>query len=60
MNKTPIVPNADKISRTISKAHRVCQEIELAGLELQEAIVKLEQENRAKRRKYLNKLLSSL
>ena len=57
MNKKPVVPNPDKIAQTLSKAHRACQEMELAGLELEEVIVKLEQENRNQRKKYLSKVL---
>ena len=38
MNQEPKIPNPEKIAETLKKARRACREMELAGLELDEAI----------------------
>ncbi|MGI0480882.1 hypothetical protein ACN4EE_08825 [Geminocystis sp. CENA526] len=58
MNQEPKIPNPEKIAETLKKARRACQEMELARLELDEAIALLEQENRNQRKQYLNKVLN--
>ncbi len=58
MNPEPKIPNPEKIAKTLKKARRACQEMELARLELDEAIALLEQENRNQRKQYLNKVLN--
>lgn len=58
MNQEPKIPNPKKIAETLKKARRACQEMELARLELDEAIALLEQENRNQRKQYLNKVLN--
>lgn len=58
MNQEPKIPNPEKIAETLIKARRACREMELAGLELDEAIALLEAENRNQRKKYLTKVLS--
>jgi hypothetical protein len=44
MNSIPTIPEPEKIKQTLARAHRNCQEIELAGIYLEEVIVKIEQE----------------
>lgn len=58
MNQEPKIPNPEKIAETLKKARIACREMELAGLELDEAIALLEAENRNQRKKYLSKVLS--
>jgi hypothetical protein len=58
MNQEPKIPNPDKIAETLKKARRACQKMELARLELDEAIALLEQENRNQRKKYLSNILT--
>ncbi|MGK7873859.1 MAG: hypothetical protein AB4426_11270 [Xenococcaceae cyanobacterium] len=57
MTSMPTLPDPEKIKRTLAKAHRNCQEMELAGIQLEEVIVKLEQENLNRRKQQLGKLL---
>ncbi|WP_404787162.1 hypothetical protein [Altericista sp. CCNU0014] len=57
MTSLPTFPDPEKIKQTLAKAHRNCQEIELAGIQLEEVIVKLEQENLTRRKQQLRKLL---
>jgi hypothetical protein len=40
MNQEPKIPSPEKIAQTIKKARLACQEMELAGLELDEAMPK--------------------
>ncbi len=40
----PTIPEPDKIKQTLAKARRNCQEMELAGIYLEEVIIKIEQE----------------
>jgi hypothetical protein len=35
-------PDPEKIKQTLAKAHRNCQEMELAGIQLEEVIAKLD------------------
>jgi hypothetical protein len=44
MNSIPTIPEPEKIKQTLARAHRNCQEMELAGICLEEVIVKIEQE----------------
>lgn len=57
MTDLPTLPDPEKIKQTLAKAHRNCQEMELAGIQLEEVIVKLEQENLTRRKQQLGKLL---
>ncbi|WP_013325530.1 hypothetical protein [Gloeothece verrucosa] len=57
MTGMPTFPDPEQIQQTLTKAHRNCQEMELAGIELEEVIVLLEQEIRRTRRKHLGKML---
>ena len=57
MTSLPTLPDPEKIKQTLAKAHRNCQEMELAGIQLEEVIVKLEQENLRRRKQQLGKLL---
>ena len=43
MSEIQQMPDPERVKQTIAKAHRACQEMELAGLELQEVIDQLEQ-----------------
>jgi hypothetical protein len=42
MSSIPTVPDPGKIKQTLAKAHRSCQEMELAGIQLEEVIAKLD------------------
>jgi hypothetical protein len=44
MNSIPTIPEPEKIKQTLARTHRNCQEMELAGIDLEEVIVKIEQE----------------
>ena len=57
MIHTPTLPDPDKIKQTLARAHRNCQEMELAGIYLEEAIVKLEQEILTQRKQQLGEVL---
>jgi hypothetical protein len=59
MNSMPTIPEPEKIKRTLANAHRNCQEMELAGIYLEEAIVKIEQEILTRRKQQLGKTLGS-
>jgi hypothetical protein len=48
--------DSDQLKQTLAKAHRNCQEMELVGLQLEEAISRLEAENRQRRRQQLENL----
>jgi hypothetical protein len=37
-------PEPEKIKQTLARAHRNCQEMELAGIQLEEVIAKLDRE----------------
>ncbi len=51
------LPDPEKIKQTLTRAHRSCQEIELAGIQLEEVIIKLEQEILTQRKQQLGKAL---
>jgi hypothetical protein len=53
----PTIPEAEKIKQTLAKAHRNCQEMELAGIYLEEVIVRIEQEILTRRQQQLGKVL---
>ena len=57
MTSMPTLPDPEKIKQTIARAHRNCQEMELAGIQLEEVIVKFEQEILTQRKQQLGKLL---
>jgi hypothetical protein len=42
MNSIPTKPDPEKIQQTLARAHRNCQEMELAGIQLEEVIAKLD------------------
>jgi hypothetical protein len=42
MSFIPTIPDPEKIKQTLAKAHRNCQEMELAGIQLEEVIAKLD------------------
>ena len=56
MDFVPQLPrDSDQLKQTLAKAHRNCQEMELVRLQLEEAISRLEAENRLRRRQQLEK-----
>ena len=59
MIPTPTLPDPDKIQQTLARAHRNCQEMELAGIYLEEAIVELEREISTQRKQQLGKVVQS-
>jgi hypothetical protein len=59
MNSIPTIPEPEKIKQTLARAHRNCQEMELAGIYLEEVIVKIEQEILARRKQQLRKALET-
>ena len=44
MSFIPTIPDTEKIKQTLAKAHRNCQKMELAGIQLEEVIAKLDRE----------------
>ena len=56
MNNTSLVPNPEKVQQTLGNAHIACQQMEVAGLELQEIIDRLEQNIREQRLRRLKKV----
>jgi hypothetical protein len=54
----PTIPEPEKIKQTLANAHRNCQEMELAGIYLEEAITKTEQEVLTHRKQHLEKVLT--
>jgi hypothetical protein len=50
MNHQPTFPEPDRIKQTLARARRSCQELELAGIQLEEVIARIEQ-NSLNRRK---------
>ncbi|WP_449419446.1 hypothetical protein [Phormidium nigroviride] len=56
MNETPFLPAPEQVKQTLTKAHRACQDMELAGLELQEVIEMLERNIREQRLKRLKQV----
>ena len=59
MSSVPTIPEPEKIKQTLANAHRNCQEMELAGIYLEEAIAKIEQEILSRRKQQLGKVLNS-
>lgn len=59
MNSTPTIPEPEKIKQTLDRAHRNCQEMELAGIYLEEVIAKIEQEILNRRKQRLGKALET-
>jgi hypothetical protein len=57
MTSIPALPDPDKINQTLARAHRNCQEMELAGIQLEEVIVQLEHLNLTRRKQRLGKVL---
>jgi hypothetical protein len=57
MISMPTIPEPEKIKQTLAKAHRNCQEMELAGIYLEEVIVKIEQEMLTRRKEQLGRVL---
>ena len=56
MSEIRQIPDPETVKRTISNAHRACQEMELAGLELQEVIDMLERNIREQRLRRLRQV----
>jgi hypothetical protein len=50
------LPDREQINQTVLKSRRERRKLELASLQLEEIIVQLEQENRQKRSKQLNRI----
>jgi hypothetical protein len=50
-------PEPDKIKQTLARADRNCQEMELAGIQLEEVIAKLDREILTQRKQRLGKVL---
>jgi hypothetical protein len=44
MSFIPTLPDPEKRKQTLARAHRNCQEMELAGIQLEEVIAKLDRE----------------
>jgi hypothetical protein len=59
MNHQPTFPEPEKIKQTLAKARRSCQELELAGIQLEEVIVRLEQDSLNKRKQHLGRTLQN-
>ncbi len=57
MSSKPTIPEPEKIKQTLAKAHRNCQEMELAGIYLEEVIVRIEQEILTRRKEQLGRVL---
>jgi hypothetical protein len=60
MNPQPTVPEPEKVKQTLARARRSCQELELAGIQLEEVISRLELDNLNKRKQRLGKVLQNL
>jgi hypothetical protein len=57
MSSILTIPDPEKIKQTLAKAHRSCQEMELAGIQLEEVIAKLDREILIQRKQRLGKAL---
>jgi hypothetical protein len=53
----PTIPDPEKIKQTLVRAHRNCQEMELAGIQLEEVIAQLDREILTQRKQRLGKAL---
>jgi hypothetical protein len=60
MNYQPTVPEPEKVKQTLARVRRSCQELELAGIQLEEVISRLEQDNLNRRKQRLSKVLQNL
>jgi hypothetical protein len=60
MNHQPTVPEPEKVKQTLARARRSCQELELAGIQLEEVISRLERDNLNRRKQQLGKVLQNL
>ena len=60
MNQTKNIPDREKIQQTVTNSRLHRQELALASLQLEEVIVKLEQENRSRRIQHLDQVLTEL
>ena len=60
MNQTKNIPDRKKIQQTVTNSRRHRQELAFASLQLEEVIVKLEQENRSRRIQHLDQVLTEL
>ncbi|MGK7929484.1 MAG: hypothetical protein AB4290_30305 [Spirulina sp.] len=56
MTNASFVPDLKKVQQTLSNAHSACQQMEVAGLELQEIIDRLKQNIREQRLRRLKKV----
>ena len=56
MSEIRQIPDPETVKPTIANAHRACQEMELAGLELQEVIDMLERNIREQRLRRLRQV----
>ena len=57
MSSIPTIPDPEKIKKTLARAHRNCQKMELAGIQLEEVIAKLDREILTQRKQRLGKVL---
>jgi hypothetical protein len=57
MTYTPTFPDPEKLKQTLANAHRNCQEMELAGIQLEKVILKLEQEKLTQYKQWPRKVL---
>jgi hypothetical protein len=60
MNQHPTVLETEKVKQTLARARCSCQELELAGVQLEEVISRLEQDNLNRRKQQLGKVLQNL
>jgi hypothetical protein len=51
----PTIPEPEKIKQTLANAHQNCQEMELAGIYLEEVIIKIEKEILSRHKRHLKK-----
>jgi hypothetical protein len=57
MNKSNQIPQLEQVLTTVARSRRRRQELELAKLELEELILKLESDNRQRRSQQLKNAL---
>ena len=58
MNQLKQLPELDKVTKTIAKSRRCRRQLELASLQLEELILQLESNNKQRRKKYLEQVLT--
>jgi hypothetical protein len=51
MSSIPTIPDPKKIKHTLAKAHRNCQKMELAGIQLEEVIAKIDSHSKRLRQR---------